>query len=211
MSAPRPSLALPGVLLLALAAGCRHAPAAPASALVLQDLEGRQVAPLENPDGAAVCLFFLAPDCPISNVYAHEIVRIKNAYAARRIQTYLVYSDDAFTVADVRRHTADFDLTGEVLIDFDGELATLVGATVTPEAAVWTPGAGLVYRGRIDDLYVDFGKKRAQATTHDLRNALDAVLAGRTPAVTRTRAIGCFLPPRGPGDDAAGEQGHGGT
>ena len=55
------------------------------------------------------------------------------------------------------------------------------------------PGLELVYRGRIDDRYVDFGNTRARATQHDLRQALDAVLSGEPVANPRTKAVGCFI------------------
>ena len=63
----------------------------------------------------------------------------------------------------------------------------------TPEAAVFADGE-LVYRGRIDDRFVDFGKTRAAATTHDLAFALQAILDGRPVPESRTRAVGCFIP-----------------
>jgi hypothetical protein len=58
---------------------------------------------------------------------------------------------------------------------------------------VITPG-GLAYRGRIDDLYPELGKKRAAPTKRDLREALAAVLAGKPVPVPRTEAVGCSIP-----------------
>jgi len=63
---------------------------------------------------------------------------------------------------------------------------------VTPEAALMQ-GTRLLYRGRIDDRYVDFGKDRPAPTTHDLEAAIDAAIAGKPIAVKETRAIGCIL------------------
>jgi hypothetical protein len=80
-----------------------------------------------------------------------------------------------------------------VLRDPDHDLVRLAGATITPEAAVFVQGREMVYRGRIDDRYVDFGMTRTKATTHDLRNTLDAVLAGKPVPAARTRAIGCYI------------------
>ena len=70
-------------------------------------------------------------------------------------------------------------------------------AEVTPEAAVlrlqddkhWT----LVYRGRINDLYVALGKRRAAATSHDLRRAIDAALANRPIDFEPVPAVGCLI------------------
>ncbi|GIT77890.1 MAG: hypothetical protein Ct9H300mP32_2720 [Verrucomicrobiota bacterium] len=64
---------------------------------------------------------------------------------------------------------------------------------VTPEAAVFDAKGRLIYRGRIDDLYADFGKKRARPTRHDLRDTLDALLAGKRLTKRTTKAVGCYI------------------
>ena len=63
----------------------------------------------------------------------------------------------------------------------------------TPEAAVFDATGRLVYHGRIDDRWVEIGKARPQAQTHDLEDAIAAVLAGRPVARAETRAVGCTL------------------
>jgi hypothetical protein len=55
-----------------------------------------------------------------------------------------------------------------------------------------TRGA-IKYRGRIDNFYAALGKPRQRATSHDLRNALAAVVAGRTVEPPRTEALGCYI------------------
>jgi hypothetical protein len=51
-----------------------------------------------------------------------------------------------------------------------------------------------MYRGRIDDRYSIQGKRRDNPTTHELIDALEAVLAGKVPAVRESKAFGCPLP-----------------
>ena len=63
---------------------------------------------------------------------------------------------------------------------------------MTPEAAIYSL-KGRVYLGRIDDLYVDVGRARREATRHDIRLALDAALAGRSIPQPETEAVGCFI------------------
>ena len=65
--------------------------------------------------------------------------------------------------------------------------------TVTPEAAVFLPDGRELYRGRIDDRYVDFGKERPTPTTRDLDEVLVSVLGGKPVASSVTRAIGCYI------------------
>ena len=79
------------------------------------------------------------------------------------------------------------------MLDAAHSLVRLVGATVTPEAAVVSLEGKLLYLGRIDDPYFDYGKRRAAPTRQDLRDALDTILSGKTIAVPTTKPIGCFI------------------
>ena len=142
----------------------------------------------------AVTLFFIARDCPISNAYAPEINRICARYAPQKIAFYMVYPDPDTTLADAQKHAKDYGYIAPVRLDPGYRLTRLAGATVTPEAAVFAPNGRLLYRGRIDDLYLGFGKKRFAATRHDLRLALDAVMQGKIAPRPSTQSIGCFIP-----------------
>ena len=64
---------------------------------------------------------------------------------------------------------------------------------MTPEAAVFSTAGNLVYHGRIDNRYVDFGVARPSATSHELRDAISATLAGRPVSVKYEKAVGCFI------------------
>ena len=65
--------------------------------------------------------------------------------------------------------------------------------SVTPEVAVIAAAREVVYRGRVDDRYVDFGRDRPAPTTRDLDLALTNLLAGRAIEPKTTRAVGCIL------------------
>jgi hypothetical protein len=107
------------------------------------------------------------------------------------VRFYLVYADPTTTAAAAKAHMATYGYHCSALLDPHGALAARVGATVTPEVAVIGAGGTVLYRGRVDDRYVAFGRKRPAATTHDLRDAISAVLAGRAVRVARTTAVGC--------------------
>ena len=51
----------------------------------------------------------------------------------------------------------------------------------------------IVYRGRIDDRYVDLGLERPAPTKHDLADALAAVVDGKPVQQATTQAVGCFI------------------
>jgi hypothetical protein len=66
-------------------------------------------------------------------------------------------------------------------------------AQITPEVAVFDRERHLVYEGRIDDRYVDFFRERPAPTTHELDDALQAVLAGKPVAKSEVRGVGCYI------------------
>jgi peroxiredoxin len=156
---------------------------------------GGQNDPLASAKGKkALVLFFLGADCPISNAYAPEIKRICDRYTAQNVAFAMVYPDPDLSLADAQKHAKTYGLTYPVFIDPHQRLTRLAGAKVTPQSAVFAPNESLLYRGRIDNLYVDFGKRRFAATQHDLRAALDAIIAGKAVHEKFTQAVGCFIP-----------------
>ena len=141
----------------------------------------------------ATVLVFLAHDCPISNALVPEMNRIAAGYGARGVGFFFVYAERDLADTDAARHARDYALAAPVTVDRTGALTVRAGAKVTPEAAVFSRAGAVVYRGRINDLFAALGQKRAEPTTHDLRDALDAVLAGKAPPAATTPAIGCFI------------------
>ena len=142
----------------------------------------------------AVVLLFIARDCPISNSYAPEINRLCAQYTPQKIAFYMVYPDPDTTLVTAKKHAREYGYTSSVLLDPGHRLTHRAGATVTPEAAVFAPDGNLLYRGRIDDLYIGFGKRRYAATRHDLRLVLEAAVQGKITPRTFTKPVGCFIP-----------------
>ena len=143
--------------------------------------------------GRAAALLFVGIDCPISNGYAPQLKRIISDYSGRGIDFYLVYPDATITLDAAKNHAADYGYSCPVLIDPRRQLVKKWGVTVTPEAAVVSSRGELLYLGRIDDSYAALGRKRFAVTTNNLRDALDAIVAGRPVAVARTTAVGCSI------------------
>lgn len=167
----------------------------PEIAPVAIDLDGQTINPFVSND--PLVLLFLSIDCPISNRYTPEIKRLRNEFSPRNVRFILVYPNRDHTAAQIRKHQQDFGLTEfQVLRDPNHWLVKKAGVTVTPETAVFAVGETKVYYGRIDNRFVDFGKERAAATQHDLRDALTALLDGPNPSFSHPhqRAVGCYIP-----------------
>ena len=138
-------------------------------------------------------LIFVRTDCPITNRYAPELQRLSQEFSSRGAGFWLVYPDPAETAVSIDRHRVQYNFPGTVLRDPRHSLVKLAHATTAPEAAVFDAAGRLLYHGRIDDRWVNPGTARAAARTHDLEDAIAAVLAGHRPAQAATAAVGCSL------------------
>jgi hypothetical protein len=156
------------------------------------DLEGKPIDPFQSAPGKVVVLVFVRTDCPISNRYAPMIQRLKARYA-HETSFWLVYPSRTESAALIRKHDAEFGYKLAALRDPEHVLVKRSRAQITPEAAVFDAGHRLVYHGRIDNLYEDFGHSRKAATTHELADAIDAAIAGKNLPATPTPAVGCYL------------------
>jgi peroxiredoxin len=76
------------------------------------------------------------------------------------------------------------------LFDEDQSVARHFHAACTPDFYLFDASARLAYRGQFDDSRPSNGKP---VTGRDLRNARDAVLAGRSPSADQRPSIGCNI------------------
>ena len=176
-------------ILLAIAAAVAH----PALQFALRDTEGVAHTPQEWAQARAVVLFFVTTDCPLSNGYAPEMNRIEQAYAPRGVLFYAVQGDTTIPDEEVRRHAREYGYRFPALLDPRQILARHTGATVTPEAVVLSARGRGAISGTHRQSRGGLRQGAREATEFDLRDALDAVLAGRPVPHPRTRALGCAI------------------
>jgi len=159
----------------------------------LLDTAGRTHTSAEWASKRAVVLFFASTDCPLANGYVPEMNRLEQAYSPRGVVFLAVQGDATIAAAEVVKHAKEFSFQFPYLFDPKESLAAYTGATTVPEVAVLSPRGEILYLGRIDNRQEDFGKQRPQATEFDLRDALDAALAGKPVPRPRTKALGCSI------------------
>ena len=162
--------------------------------LRISDLNGERVDPFQAIDAKAIVFIFVSTDCPISNRYAPEVRRLNSDFATKGVKFWLVYPNRDESLAAIRKHTTEYEFPLKVLRDPDHLLVRKAMVHVTPEAAVFLPNGRLIYHGRIDNWYADFGKQRPAATERDLEEVMKAVLAGKAVRRATTPAIGCSIP-----------------
>jgi thiol-disulfide isomerase/thioredoxin len=160
----------------------------------LQDTVGKTHNSGDLRQSKATVFIFVGTDCPNSNTYAPLLARLYRDYSERGVAFYNVYSDPAETADTVRKHDADYLVPFPALLDPHQTLARQTGARSTPEAVMFAPDGQELYRGRVDDRFVDLGKTRFHPSEDTLREAIEAVLQGKPVPHPVTKVLGCAIP-----------------
>jgi thiol-disulfide isomerase/thioredoxin len=168
-------------------------PKAPMATLKLADSKGVERTIPAN--SKATVLLFVATDCPIANRMAPELSRIVTKYQRKGISFAFIYVDPSQKPAQIQHHLKEYKLTAPGILDNKHRVVKAMGATVTPQAVILNRAGAMVYRGRINDLFLEHGRARKAPKTEDLRIALDQMLAGKPVQVSQTAALGCSIPP----------------
>lgn len=163
----------------------------------LKNIDQKQVSLSSYPDAKGFVVIFTCNGCPYAQAYQDRIVAIDKKYKSQGYPVIAINPndpgiapDDSFEqmVAVAKKKGFTFPY----LVDEKQEVYKAYGATKTPHVyLLQKKGSDLVvqYIGAIDDNYKD----ASQVKTAYLANALDAVIAGKSPEPSSTKAIGCGI------------------
>lgn len=160
----------------------------------LPGVDGRIVSLDDFRDAAVLVVVFTCNHCPVAEAYEDRLVTIARDYAPRGVRMVAInpnddrgYPEDSLENMKVRAREKGFPFP--YLRDDPQDVARAYDAGCTPEPFVFDRDRKLVYEGRIDDDWKDASK----VTRHDLREALDATLAGRALPFEPVPAMGCSI------------------
>jgi thiol-disulfide isomerase/thioredoxin len=149
---------------------------------------------LADVKGKLFVLLVSCNHCPYVIAYEPRMVALANEYKARGVDFMAVNANDATRYPDdglqpMKARARERGFPFPYVRDDSQALVRTLGARFTPEAYVFDEARKLRYHGRIDDNHRD----PARVTSHDLKNALDALLDGKDPPVLETTAFGCSI------------------
>jgi peroxiredoxin len=163
----------------------------------LPGVDGRNHALSDYAGSKVLVLIQSCNHCPYVLAWEGRIDSLARAYVDRGVSIVAFNSNDATThptdsFEQMVVHARDAGYSFDYLHDENQELARTLGSERTPEAFVFDADRRLVYHGAVDD-----NREEGEVTQHYLRDAIEAALAGETPAITDTPAVGCTVKWRG--------------
>lgn len=163
--------------------------------LTMKDLTGA-TRPLSAAlkDRRAVVLCLTSVTCPLSTRYTPRQKVMADEYAARGVLFVLVNVSDTDTLPEMKQQAKMLQWPGLSLPDEDRSLRRALSPRTTTEVLVIDAARTLVFRGAVDDQF-GVGSATAEPKRRWLRDALDAVIAGRPVATPATWSPGCTVDP----------------
>jgi thiol-disulfide isomerase/thioredoxin len=167
----------------------------PAPAFALPDTSGKIVSLSDFKGKPALVVMFICNHCPFVKHIRSEIASLARDYARKGVGFVAVMSNDVRNYPDdapakMKEEAAVAGYSFPYLYDETQTVAKAYRAACTPDFFVFDKSQRLVYRGQLDD---SRPKNGVPVTGTDLRQALDAVLAGRAPRPEQMPSIGCNI------------------
>ena len=161
----------------------------------LKNVNGGRISSDDLMKGAkALAVIFSCNHCPYVLAWEDRMIALGERYTPRGAAFVLInandpkkYPEDNYEGMVRRAHLKKYPFP--YLHDEDQSVARAYGATRTPEVYLFDAQGLLRYHGRIDDNY----ENPDAVKSHDLRDALDTVLSGKSPAVADTPPVGCTI------------------
>ena len=158
----------------------------------LPGVDGKEYGLGSFKDAKVLVVVFTCNHCPAAIGSQDRMIALAKEYKAKGVEMVAINSNedrnhpqDSFEHMKERAREKGFPFP--YLRDAAQMAARAYGALRTPHFYVLDAERRLRYTGRLDDNPYD----AAKATKNDLRNALDALLAGRKPPVELTNPLGC--------------------
>ncbi len=175
---------------------------APESAVKMKnavDGKSKSVSIADVSGKAGTLVIFTCDHCPFARGWEGRIVELGTAYLKKGVGVILInandpseHEEDGFAGMQARAKSANMQIP--YVVDETSNVARAFGATVTPEAFLFDRHGKLAYHGAVDDNR----KEPEKVQNHYLKDALDAVVAGKPPAQPETKSLGCSIKYRPP-------------
>jgi thiol-disulfide isomerase/thioredoxin len=166
----------------------------------LPGVDGKEVTLASFKDAKLLVVIFTCNHCPTAQAYEERISKLHSDYQDKGVALVAIspndplavrldelgYTDVGDSLADMKLRALERNFKFPYLYDGETQEASAAyGVLATPQVFLFDAARQLRYVGRIDDSEVK------TVTSHDTRNAIDALLANKNVPVEKTRVFGC--------------------
>jgi peroxiredoxin len=166
----------------------------PAPHFILSSVEGKKCSIDDFKDKKVLAVMFICAHCPYVQAIEDRIIQLRKDFEGKSVQFVGICSNDPTDYPEdkpenLRKRAEKKGYGFPYLVDITQEVAKAYGAICTPDIYVYDSDRKLAYHGRIDDNWKDPNK----VTKHELREAIETLLAGRQPSPAQMSSMGCSI------------------
>src|SRR4051812_26738702 len=166
----------------------------------LPGVDGKEYSLADFAKAKLLAIIFTCNHCPTAQAYEDRIIQLHADYQDKGVALVAISPNDPLAVRldelgyteysdsleEMKQRAKDRDFKFPYLYDGEMQKTSLAyGVLATPQVYLFDQARKLRYVGRIDDSDVK------TVTSHDARNAIDALLAGKPVPVEKTKVFGC--------------------
>lgn len=146
------------------------------------------------PQAKVIVIVFTCNHCPYAQAAEPFLIELAREYHSRGVQCMAINSNDALTYPEdgieyMKERAAEKNYPYPYLRDESQHVARAYQAQCTPDVYVYNENRTLAYHGRVNNVR----KAGETAITHELQDALDALLAGQPPSPDQKPSLGCSI------------------
>jgi len=138
--------------------------------------------------------YFLAEECVICQQYTSTIIKLHESYNSEHISFVGLFPNRFSKEESISAYKEKYSIPFTLKREFYQTKTKEFGVEVTPEVVVYNETKNkVVYKGRIDNLFVRVGKRRRVVTSSELEDVLKAIKSGEVSTTQNTSSVGCFI------------------
>eukprot|EP00913_Durusdinium_trenchii_P028362 g26590.t1 len=158
----------------------------------LKDFRGKSHSLSDFRKQKIVVVAFLGTECPLAKLYGPRLAKLHAEFSKKGVAFVGINANSHDSITEIAAYARIHKLDFPVLKDLGNKVADKMGAVRTPEVFVLDEKRTVRYWGRIDDQY-GVGYLRDEPTRHDLRVAIEELLAGKPVSQAVAKAEGCYI------------------
>ena len=147
----------------------------------------------QQKDSITVYLF-LAEDCKICQYYTPILSQLHEKYQDQQIGFIGLFPNRYSTEEGIKNFKETYKVPFVLKREYYQTRTKSFNATITPEVVVYNETQKeIIYKGRIDDSYVSFGRRCRVVKNHELDTVLKLISQGSEVALDNQPAVGCYI------------------
>jgi peroxiredoxin len=153
-------------------------------------VDGKKHSLSEYKKAKAVVLVFTCNHCPVAVAYEDRLIALQKDYKSKGVQVVAVNVNNipADRLEPMKKRAKDKRFNFPYIYDETQKMGHDYAATVTPHVFLLDKDRKIAFIGPVDD-----SQNKSRVKKRHLRNALDAVLAGKRPSEPMVKPFGCTI------------------